>query len=111
MSKSLRRHKAVLALATFAAFSIPAGAQRGWQYRNFPPPNGGWLAFTYIGDNPACASYNGRDCLWGQSPNQINFGQVHPLICGADHRAKWGVTGYEDPNHWCNLALERRPFD
>jgi hypothetical protein len=39
--------------------------------------------------------------------DQIDFSRIQPLVCGADHRAKWGITGYEDPSHWCNLALAR----
>jgi Asp-tRNA(Asn)/Glu-tRNA(Gln) amidotransferase A subunit family amidase len=40
---------------------------------NFPAPNGGLLVFTYIGGNPACTSYNGRDCLW-HSDNGLPIG-------------------------------------
>jgi hypothetical protein len=36
--------------------------------------------------------------------NKIRFDEVRPLVCGADHRAKWGVTGYDDPRHWCSLV-------
>ena len=94
---------AVLTMAVLAATGGPAAAQR-WRVANFPAPNGGVVAFTFIGGNTACASYNGRDCLWGQNLRQINFDRVRPLVCGADHRSKWGVTGYEDRMHWCNLA-------
>jgi hypothetical protein len=95
----------VVALAVVIAANMPAVAQTGWRTSNFPAPNGGWLVFRIMpGGNPGCASYNGRDCLWGQNTTQVDFGRVHPLVCGADHRAKWGVTGYEDPKHWCNLA-------
>jgi hypothetical protein len=38
----------------------------------------------------------------------IDFTKVRPLVCGPVHRKLYGVTGYEDPNHWCNLALSRR---
>jgi hypothetical protein len=102
---------AVLVIAALIAASTPAVAQRGWQAANFPPPNGGVLVYTFIRGNPACASYNGRDCLWGQNSRQIRFNQVRPLVCGADHRAKWGVTGYEDRRHWCNLAKRVTKFD
>jgi len=98
----------VVALAVLISANVSAIAQQGWQPRYFPPPNGGLLVFRTIGGNPACASYNGRDCLWGQGINQIDFGRVHPLVCGANHRAVWGVTGYEDPSHWCNLARGQR---
>ena len=79
-----------------------AGA--GWKMANFPAPNGGVVAYRIMGSNPACASYDGRNCLWGMRTSQIDFNRVHPLVCGANHRAQWGVTGYEDSKHWCNLA-------
>ena len=76
-----------------------------WKSKNFPAPNGGFLVFRIMPDgNPACASYDAQNCLWGQNVNQIEFNRVHPLVCGAAHRSVWGVSGYEDPNHWCNLA-------
>jgi len=117
MSKPLSRYQAFIAFAVLIAAvlstaTVPALAQRGWQSANFPAPNSGWLVFTIIGDNSACASYNGRDCLWGiTSPRQIRFDRIRPLVCGADHREKWGVTGYENPRHWCNLAKRVSKFD
>jgi len=104
-----RSSKLALAFALLLAAQAPALAQ-SWRAANFPSPNGGWLVYRTIGGNPACASYNARDCLWGVSENQIDFSRVHPLVCGADHRDKWGVTGYENPRHWCNLA-RGRPID
>lgn len=95
---------AVLITAVLTSANVPAVAQRGWVSAVFGPPNGGYLTFTFIGGNPACASYNGRDCLWGVRANQIDFRRVQPLVCGADHRNKYGVTGYENPRHWCNQA-------
>ena len=52
---------------------------------------------------------DGRNCLWGQSMSSIDFSPVRPLVCGAGHRELYGVTGFEDPKHWCNLALRGRP--
>ncbi len=106
MSRPQCGYYLIIALAVLIGATVPAVAQQRWQSRNFPAPNGGLLVFTIIGGNPACASYNGRDCLWGQNVNQIDFRQGQPLICGADHRAQWGVTGYETPRHWCNLARQ-----
>jgi hypothetical protein len=80
-----------------------AGA--GWKAANFPAPNGGVVVYRIMASgNPACASYDGQNCLWGQNKSQIQFARLHPLVCGANHRAVWGVTGYENPRHWCNLA-------
>jgi hypothetical protein len=64
-----------------------AGA--GWKMANFPAPNGGVVAYRIMGSNPACASYDGRNCLWGMKVSQIDFNRVHPLVCGASHRAQW----------------------
>jgi len=81
------------------------GAEQ-WQEANFPAPNAGRLAFTISADgNPACATYDGANCLWGKSVAQIDFAKVKPLACGARHRELYGSTGFEDPKHWCNLAL------
>ena len=81
------------------------GAEQ-WQEATFPAPNAGRLAFTITADgNPACATYDGANCLWGKSVAQIDFAKVKPLACGARHRELYGSTGFEDPKHWCNLAL------
>ena len=42
--------------------------------------------------------------MWETPIDQINFDKVKPLVCGADHRKKYNETGYENPQHWCNLA-------
>ncbi len=81
-----------------------------WPNYDFPPPNAGLLVYTIMPDgNPACASYNGTACLWGQTYDKIDFGKINPLICGDDHYAKWHATGYENPKHWCNLAKSVTP--
>ena len=92
-------------LALGLTIPVVASAETGWQVKNFPAPNGGVVVYriTSSGD-PACASYDGRNCLWGKQMGQVQLNKVHPLVCGAAHRAQWGVTGYEDPKHWCNLA-------
>ena len=103
MSKRRLAYSVAAAMTIFIASQFPAEAQ-AWRAANFPPPNGGHLVYRTIAGNPACASYNGRDCLWGVRMNRIAFHRVRPLVCGANHRDKWGVTGYENPSHWCNLA-------
>lgn len=108
----MKNIKIMIIAAMFASsfFCIGNMALAGgrWQEDTFPPPNGGWLVFIIMPDgNPACASYDGKNCLWGQSIGNINFTIVRPLVCGAGHRKLYGVTGFEDPNHWCNLALKK----
>ncbi|MBP8787566.1 MAG: TIR domain-containing protein [Azonexus sp.] len=76
-----------------------------WKIGNFPPPNAGYLLYTITSrGDPACVSYDGASCLWGTTINQIDFSKLKPLVCGNPHKARWGVTGYEDPKHWCSLA-------
>jgi hypothetical protein len=104
------KHVCLVALlawwCVFASSEASAAASQ-WQERNFPPPNPGHLVFIILADgNPACATYDGRNCLWGQSIGNIDFSRVKPLACGAQHRQLYGVTGFEDPKHWCNLALK-----
>jgi len=108
--KSFKRLVMALLIASSPYYvGTVALAGERWQEGTFPPPNAGRLVFTITNDgNPACASYDGRNCLWGQSIRDIDFGRVRPLVCGAGHRKLYGVTGFEDPNHWCNLALRDR---
>ena len=81
-----------------------------WPNYDFPPPNAGFLVFTIMPDgNPACASYDGASCLWGQKYDDIDFSKLKPLVCGAAHKAQWGSTGYEDSTHWCSLARTVHP--
>ena len=80
-----------------------------WSSYNFSAPNGGLLVYTIMPDgNPACASYDGRGCLWGVGYGQVDFSRVRPLVCGQAHRALYNVTGYEDPKHWCSVARRLR---
>ena len=100
----------IAAMLTSSLFGIESTAFAGekWQELTFPPPNPGHLVFAIAkGGNPECASYDGKSCLWGQSIGDIDFTRVTPLVCGAGHRELYGVTGFEDPNHWCNLALKK----
>lgn len=95
----------VLAAMSCGLLPGPSAAQQ-WQEDVFPPPNAGRLAFIISSDgNPACASYDATNCLWGKSRAEIDFSKVKPLTCGARHRELYGATGFEDPKHWCNLAL------
>ena len=87
-------------------------AATSWRQANFAAPNGGVVVYRIMpSGDPACASYDGRNCLWGQALSHVRLNDVHPLICGANHRAQWGVTGYENPRHWCNLAKQVATLD
>ena len=107
----MKAHKVLIAvLMTFSSsISTTVLAAERWQEATFPPPNGGRLVFAITADgNPGCASYDGTNCLWGKTMGDIDFAKVKPLVCGAQHRRLYGVTGFEDPKHWCNLALGDR---
>ncbi len=61
-----------------------------------------------------CASTNGRDCLWRGSDDEVladinnpSFNASAPLICGEDHKSKWGGIGYDNVNHWCHKAMSQ----
>ncbi|GLK87798.1 hypothetical protein [Pseudomonas turukhanskensis] len=54
--------------------------------------------------NIACLSIDGgRNCDWNY-PNAVPAASAPRLVCGADHKSKWSITGYETPRHWCNRA-------
>lgn len=61
-----------------------------------------------------CATKDGRNCLWDAcsgAPGQPTLwtaapATLVPLGCGADHKAKYGTTGYDTPNHWCAVGCK-----
>ncbi len=56
--------------------------------------------YTAAGD-PACAAFEGnQNCQWGATKEEIGDLVSHYLVCGEDHLAKWGGTGYS-PDEWC----------
>ncbi|MCK9607833.1 MAG: hypothetical protein M0R33_15425 [Methylomonas sp.] len=44
---------------------------------------------------------------WGGGLSTLDISKFNDetpaLVCGADHAAKWGGTGFDDEGHWCNL--------
>ena len=106
----LRKRIQIAMLMTLSSgIGTLAFAVERWQEATFPPPYGGHLVFAITADGiPGCASYDGSSCLWGTKMADIDFSKVKPLVCGAQHRRLYGVTGFEDPKHWCNLALGDR---
>ena len=71
----------------------------------------GHLAFTFTTSlpDPGCATYNGKNCLWGKPLRDIDLAKVKPLFCGTQHKALYGETGYERPNHWCSVIMSKGP--
>ncbi|ETV91492.1 hypothetical protein H310_14012 [Aphanomyces invadans] len=60
-----------------------------------------------------CYSNNGRDCLWVTSMDVCRSNLVaadgkmvaqplKPLRCGPMYLEVWGMTGNDQPGHWCN---------
>ena len=92
-------------IAAGVYFLLKPSPQSKWHVATFPPPNAGQVAFTIMPDgNPACASYDQFNCLWGVAIADLDFSKLKPLVCGEMHRAKYNTTGYDDPKHWCSLA-------
>lgn len=86
-----------------------ASPTRGWLAHDFPAPNGGRLVYRIMADgNPACASYDAANCLWGVPYGELDMQRIRPLVCGKAHYGRWGATGYEDPKHWCSIARRLR---
>jgi len=64
--------------------------------------------------NPECLSNNGRDCLWNtvscstiQVYDASSISPINPLSCGSYHNSIYGITGYQDPNHWCFQTIKQ----
>jgi hypothetical protein len=64
----------------------------------------------YINGDVQCLSTDGINCMYvpdaaGCVSTLSNIpANINPLSCGADHLAKWGSTGYDNPQHWCNTG-------
>ena len=97
----------IVALTILIGANVSAVALDGYRERCFQD---GCLFYTIINGNPACASYNARQCLRGLNEDQIDQTRIKPLICGANHKAVWGVTGYEDPKSWCSVLKRSGAF-
>ena len=82
-----------------------------WNGRNFTP-----MRRNADGDIE-CMSPNGRDCIWRGTKEACDAitaappAVVQPLTCGKDHQRKWGVTGYDQPTHWCATASKNGKHD
>jgi hypothetical protein len=119
MSKSLSAYALILFSVCLVVASAPAAAG-DWLTINIRDQ--GLLVYRFVRSReypqwdyiPACASYNGRDCLWNVPMNRIDFSRVRPLVCGQMHRSVWGITGYEQRSHWCSITQairSRQPMD
>ena len=87
MSRSQGSYRFIVASVIFVMSGVPAFAQ--WRSGNFPPPNAGVLVYRDIGGNPACASYDGQNCLWGKTQDEIDLHQVS---------GHWSAAGTIVPN-------------
>jgi len=80
------------------------------------------LSRTSSGD-VQCMSLNQRDCMWvgnqtecqqlieqyDKDHNNPNAKLIKPLVCGQEHQKVWGITGYDNPNHWCARGQQLLP--
>ncbi|OWQ93464.1 hypothetical protein CDN99_03045 [Roseateles aquatilis] len=90
-----------LLAALFTAYGLSAAAEPS------PHPSAWkkWHGIHYrleADGNFSCYSENGRDCQAGTPATDPD--RVRPLVCGSAHRAVWHSTGYDTPDHWCNVA-------
>lgn len=61
--------------------------------------------------NPEAYSLDGKNAVWAQSKDKLpvptaNGQGIVPLVCGSQHKSAWGVTGYDQPGHWCLSAYK-----
>lgn len=49
-----------------------------------------------LDNNQGSGSYDGNVERYGDSS------KLSPLACGEDHKMKYGITGYDNSNHWCS---------
>ncbi|MCW5258224.1 phosphatidylinositol-specific phospholipase C domain-containing protein [Verminephrobacter aporrectodeae subsp. tuberculatae] len=65
-----------------------------------------WVSLSSNGVDPQCASNDGINCLLGASLADAKRATT-AVVCGKDHQAKLGVTGYENKSHWCSMARDK----
>jgi len=58
-----------------------------------------------------CMATDGANCLWNAGNcagvlAQYATATLEPLTCGANHRALYGIPGYDDSTHWCYKGWE-----
>lgn len=56
-----------------------------------------------------CMSADGKNCMWTGNmdacSNSLTTKSPQPLTCGKNHKAAYGVTGYDTILHWCNTMM------
>jgi hypothetical protein len=72
-----------------------------------------WVAVSVNGAGDIqCLATDSKNCLWDYSQqacsNRISqwSNNASPLVCGANYRALYNVTGYDQPTHWCSLGRD-----
>ena len=74
----------------------PAG---GLSARNFPAPaTAAWWSIASWHLVVSTAKF----AFLGTNKSQIQFAGFTRSSAARTHRARWGVTGYENPRQWCN---------
>jgi len=104
-AENLSRRVKGLPVVAIKDINLPSDSRRSknWKYARD-------LKLVYrLNDNGdiECASYDGKNCLWGLNINQISFDRIKPLACGENHYDAWGDTGYANPEHWCSKLKTR----
>jgi len=88
------------------------GPDGAWCERAYAGTFARWFNYEALGHNvrlakslrghTMCESYDAQNCDWnvgGDEPTLLAM--IRPLVCGAEHRAVTGISGYDTPGHWC----------
>lgn len=119
----LSRPLRVAALAVLAALSLPPAALAASdpndhrptpEWPQVPPTpqagkwknNGGTYYRLEADGNLSCYSEDGVNCRPGKPSDDETV--IQPLVCGAAHKGRYGVTGYDTAGHWCNDVYANR---
>lgn len=58
-----------------------------------------------------CMATDAKNCMWTGSMdacnNTLGTKNPQPLTCGKNHKAAYGVSGYDTILHWCNTLMGR----
>ncbi|OQS06374.1 kinase [Thraustotheca clavata] len=82
-----------------AAFILRAMASTKWSCMKV---NGAIDAFRINNNGDVeCGSLDGTSCDWVKSSSKCDNSPSEALSCGEMHLQLYGITGYDDPNHWC----------
>ena len=66
------------------------------------------MRFNVNGD-VECMSQDGENCIWdGECGPKLDLPSttLKPITCGIMHNELYGITGYDQPDHWCAKSID-----